>query len=114
MTMRSLETLQHQLTAQQPAASTRGNLAFSSENVSTGSKRLQALTYRVGRIVLQKLNYVFFGQIVTFELLFAPLSCWLRRHFGDDKRTLTPVTDILEFVFFFLSLKGKQTTNVEK
>lgn len=36
--------------------------------------------YRVGRIVLQELYYVFFRQVITFELLIAPFPCWLR-HF---------------------------------
>lgn len=114
MTMRSLETLLPQLTVQQPAARMRLTLAFYSESVPTGSMRLHARTYRVSCIVLQKLNDVFFGQIVTFELLFAPLPCWFRRHFGDDKRTLTYVTNILEFTFFFLLLKGKRTKKCGK
>lgn len=57
-------------------------------------------TYRVGCIVLNELYNVFFGQIVTFELLIAPLPCWLRRHFGEDGRTLTSVTNVA-FYFTF-------------
>ena len=41
-------------------------------------------TYRVSRIILDKLNKVFFGEIITFELIIAPFPCWFSRHFERE------------------------------
>lgn len=48
------------------------------------SRRQSRRTYRVGCVVLDELYDVLFRQIITFELLIAPLPCWFSCHFGGE------------------------------